>query len=677
MARWLMTSILLHQTLHGYSDGHRLIAGSLPLDPSDARIMLVMSDLSGPGVKPPRGGYLTGYPLEKSGKYVLARTWSAPEMPRPGCVWTHSLIIEYADVAAMVSVRSLLDAFKRPQGNDAKAVYGVLPVLLSPDPVRVEPSIRLETLLESLYAFPDRPILAETSDCEDDEKLVTAIWMQQWPRLRRSFGFCTLTAIDRSTKAVALDLQLMADRQLVSKFPNAMLAQESNLSAALHPLLLDLAQPAKSTLREFLKRAGGDVDGGRRAMSPLCELHTSLFGNISPDLPAAIHALGELDAGGRRQARSMRTEVAKQALEIANEVDDEVFDFLLETFEQSSVLAGNPTTSDKLGIALWRRSPRRFHSALNSISPLRDVAEHALSQIPKDLLVAGLRTHSEMAIEIVPVRPDILLEPMFWTIAEIEDGVVELIPESAFGEAAEALLAAGRTGPATYIIERIDPVELARALESPKADRGAMLAWLDRLCCYANRLAAVLATGKISRLTMLVAIARRIYPDDVPNAYGEDPWLTALQGTSGSFEQSEEDFLAAFLLSRALGRETKSAAQLLRFAYTRAHMAFRDQRFSYEAERLARGRLSSDSWFEWDNCTRLRETVVHRFVDHDLDPETFGRLTDDGPLSLALFDEAARTRKGRKYLEKVHRALRSTTGKGMKARADHIARKLK
>lgn len=673
-----MASILLHQTLHGYSDGHRLIAGSTPLDPSDARIMLVMSDLSGPGVKPPRGGYLTGYPLEKSGKYVFARTWSAPEMPRPGCVWTHSLIIENADVARMASARALLDAFKRPEGEDTKAAYGVsLPVRLSPDPVRVEPSVRVETLLESLYAFPDRAILSETGDCEDDEKLVTAIWMQQWPRLRRSFGFCTLSAIDRSVKGVALDLQLTADRQLASKFPNAMLAKESSLSVALHPLLRDLSQPAESTLREFLKRAGGDVDGGRRAMSPLCELYTSLFDSKSPDLPAAISALGILDADGRRQARSVRTVVAKQALETADEVDDEVFDFLLETLEQSRDLAGNPTTSDKLGFALWRRSPLRFHSALNSSGALSEVARHALSQMPAELLVAGLRTHGEMAVEIVSVRPDVLVEPMFWTIDEIEDGVAELIPESAFGEATKALLAAGRTGPATYVIERIDPAELVRALESPTADRGAMLAWLDRLCRHANRLAAVLATGKVSLLTTLVAIAQRIYPDDVPNAFGEDPWLIALRGASDSLEQSENDFLAAFLLSRALGRESRSTAQLLRFAYTTVHLAFRDRRFSYDAERLARGRLSSDSWFEWDNCARLRETVVHRFVDHNLDPETFGRLTDDGPLSLALFDEAARTRKGRKYLEKVHHALRNATGKGMKARADHIARKLK
>ena len=71
-----MSLLVVHQALHGYSDGHRLISSSLPLDGAEARAMLVMSDLSGSGVKPSDKGYLTGYPLERFGKYVLARTWS-------------------------------------------------------------------------------------------------------------------------------------------------------------------------------------------------------------------------------------------------------------------------------------------------------------------------------------------------------------------------------------------------------------------------------------------------------------------------------------------------------------------------------------------------------------------------------------------------------------------------
>lgn len=115
-----MTKAVVQQTLHGYSDGHRLISGSVTLPSAEARIMQVMSDLSGSGVKPPASGYLTGYALESSGRYVLARTWAAPEMSRPGCVWTHSLIAENADLGAMTSADGLLAAFRRPNGPSSR-----------------------------------------------------------------------------------------------------------------------------------------------------------------------------------------------------------------------------------------------------------------------------------------------------------------------------------------------------------------------------------------------------------------------------------------------------------------------------------------------------------------------------------------------------------------------------
>ncbi|MGJ7918413.1 hypothetical protein ACI48D_23455 [Massilia sp. LXY-6] len=80
----------VHQALHGYSDGHRQLACSARVGPKDTRLMLVMSDVSGPGVAQSGLAYLTGYPLQESGFYALSKTWPAPEMPRPGCVWTHT-----------------------------------------------------------------------------------------------------------------------------------------------------------------------------------------------------------------------------------------------------------------------------------------------------------------------------------------------------------------------------------------------------------------------------------------------------------------------------------------------------------------------------------------------------------------------------------------------------------
>ena len=97
----------LHQALHGYADGHQQLALSTALKPRDQKKLLTFSDISGSGARFGEEGYLTGYPLSESGFFALGRTWPAPEMPRPGCVWTHTLLIDFTDLAALESLNTL------------------------------------------------------------------------------------------------------------------------------------------------------------------------------------------------------------------------------------------------------------------------------------------------------------------------------------------------------------------------------------------------------------------------------------------------------------------------------------------------------------------------------------------------------------------------------------------
>src|SRR5437660_8372161 len=110
----MRAGIELHQALHGYSDGHQLLASSLNLTREQQWQLLVMSDLSGPSFRAGFDSYLTGYPLAVGGLYCLARTWFAPELSRPGCVWTHTILISDTDVAQIPDFRFLLSHFRRP-----------------------------------------------------------------------------------------------------------------------------------------------------------------------------------------------------------------------------------------------------------------------------------------------------------------------------------------------------------------------------------------------------------------------------------------------------------------------------------------------------------------------------------------------------------------------------------
>lgn len=673
-----MTAII-NQSLHGYSDGHRLISSSLSLSSADARTMVVMSDLSGPGVKPESSGYLTGYPLEVAGKYVLARTWAAPEMPRPGCVWTHSLIIDNADLATLTSADSLLLAFRRPSGPSPKSEYAEAASISSashrPPPVLRD---REREIVNGLYAAPQRTIVAEVKQADDDEWLITSIWMQQWPRLRRAFGFCTLAGVDRSGKGVALDLQLVRtlDRHFRAKFPNALAPSEIPPEPALEPLMADLEDRDGTQIREFLRRTGGDVDGGRRAMLPLCQLYSSLFAKDHPNLPRAIEALGSLDSFGTRQARSVRTLIARRAIENVDDVDDAVFDFVVETLEQGARPGDQPIASDRIGEALWRRSPIRFLDAIDAGGIVGRSSADALATIAAPALVIGLQDNPPLAERIVHARPDLLQRADFWSIPGVDEDLAAGVNAIDAGRAAAALLTAGRGGPASVIVARADPGELAAALDVD-ARAPALDAWLKALIRDPGKAAAVLASGRISDRSIVVGLARASDPDAVPNDYGEDPWLIAIRTAPKPVGQLDEDYLAAFLLSRAVGTPSRSQAELISFAYTRLYRALQQSRLPSDVERMVTSRLDWGSWFGWDNCSRLRETVVSRFIDRHLDPETFGRLTDDDSLAISLIDEAARTGRGRRYLSEVRKWLKDAGEKRIRERADYISAKIK
>src|ERR1041385_2809698 len=107
MNRKREATIAIGQSLHGYSDGHRLLASSRKFPSQVNRTMLMMTDMSGPSMISGFETYLTAYPLPEIESYAFGKTWYAPEMQRPGCVWTHTLLIEDSDIGSITDIRSL------------------------------------------------------------------------------------------------------------------------------------------------------------------------------------------------------------------------------------------------------------------------------------------------------------------------------------------------------------------------------------------------------------------------------------------------------------------------------------------------------------------------------------------------------------------------------------------
>lgn len=652
--------IRVDQTLHGYSEGHRLIEGSLKLPQLDARTMLVLSDASSSGSRIPSEGYLTGYPLAESGKYVLARTWAAPEMSRPGCVWTHSLLIDFADLARLGSAAGLIECFRRPAAGGGSGFISRLDVEVTRVPTAVPfPDLaRVGQWVSALYGEPKGRIVAEREGPDDDD-LVMAIWMQQWPRLRRAFRFCSFSADDRSTSADVFDLQLMdGGRSNRLRFPGGVLASTIKQDGWINTLITDLELPARSDLRQFLRDVGSDVTNGRAAMVPLIQLYVALRLDVSPlRLADAIARLEQLGPG---QGRMGRAAAARVVLSRSGLDDRRLFDFALQQVQADRDLLGvDPAI---VGRVILRWKPDLLAERLSQENPLRRAVEAALPEADIDELMAVIRAVPSAVAAVIYSRSDVLEDAAFWRSVFIDafglirsldtnqDNTVRII---------SALVEAGRDDCSLAVVEHFGIVPVVIALSRMNvAGIRSRVSWVRAIASQTNAIAEGMATGRLSHRPLLFVLTEVLEPDAIPNCMGTDPWVTAVECTRTTDDVSAEDQLAAFLFNRARGRITGSTGRLFFLSVQRLHEAMASERLTGKAWRIARQRLPYGSlWRDWDQCEKLRHAVVDNFIDRELPPIEFGIVVEDGKLWEKLVDLAADSSRGRRYLRKVRSAL--------------------
>lgn len=274
----------IHQALFGYRGGHKRLAGSLELPSPDERDLLLLTDLAAPGDRA-FSSYLTGFPLRETAIYALCRTWPAPEMPRPGSVWTHVLLVPFPLLGQLTNIESVLGLFHKPGSDDLTAWDFERPLeprhtLEALDPTN--PST-LATVIDALYSHPDQSVViaVETFGLE---QLAIAIWRQQWPKLRRGFRFCTWTTTARRQGGKPFDLLIAprratrtVERELQSEARVVLLGSApAQPTAWLHQAASDATEMYPTDLRQFLWTYGSDVHHPRAAFRHLSELKVDL-----------------------------------------------------------------------------------------------------------------------------------------------------------------------------------------------------------------------------------------------------------------------------------------------------------------------------------------------------------------------------------------------------------------
>lgn len=671
------SEVKVHQCLFGYEDGHRLLASSLHLGGDTASLLLVLSDLAPGLITGEVDGYWTGIPLSAARYYAFMRTWPAPEVPRPGCVWTHVLLIGFTDIPRLTDLGVLARYATRPTRGQSFHRYAE-PISVgdaAPDTRHGDRLGRISRegalrVIKALYGKPAEDTLVDWPGALD--ATIFAVWSQQWPRLRRSFAFRTATsAFENRIPGTRFDIRVAVDSiggssRLRNQHEGASAEAWESVAAD------DLVDAQPSEFRRFLWRYGSDIRRGRERFGFLATLYqstrtTRLEGEpLEKTLITVARTLPTPDDG-----RVLKKDLVAfgrsqySLLPAADPLDTLAF------FIQHPATDGLSVPGDQALQAihdLWTTRSDEILSiadqAAASGSPLGDAVLDRLARIaePKTFL-ASTANRQTLRRHVIASNPALLDSEDLPRVPQPDlSRLLELVPddERVARLVVQRLLSLNDRQVAGDLSARFPDVTIratAEAIERAVEGSGSPMAdaWLEVVTKNAR---AFLGSGLVEAAgsTRALAAFAAVLDYDSSDVLGAGPlpWARALRTARDNLDGHRRQVFLAFLMALCLASTTQGCESLFEKTFEPVHAELLRSGLSSDASSILFRHLPAVHWWQqWDSCLRLRLGVVTAYVENDLDPHSFRRLTSDPDLFARLLQLADDTRRGRRFIKNL------------------------
>jgi hypothetical protein len=638
--------IRLQQALFGYRDGHNLLAASTTLAPRVRQFLATITDSSGPESKKGFEGGFTGLPVPETDFYAFFCTWPAPEMPRPGCVWSHLILIQLADLARIPDLIRLRKLCSLPSHPIDVARYEQ-PLAL--DSGTVEDGTgkpeqrRLHYLVRSLYEHPETGVVILDEESALWENAVFSVWTQQWPRLRREFAFSTASLGDRRLAGIPFDLQIAPiSSERLWRRPGAPTLLLNFLAPTPEPFVEtspqwadlveeDLRNESDRRFRQFLFDYGSDIEKPRAAFGKLAEVYKqvrTVSGSAWADLLLAVAESFPLQSEAVRLKRWLVT--LPTWLTPAEKLDRAwaIVSFLLDS-EHGAAYPSIDFDFANSAVSLWKEKREQTISLLSRLVQRDEkpaaisFAEGIASAVDSASLRAIAGGHAELVPLVIRHNPALAFEIDTWKLGgHIQTQVYETLTKLSLSQADW-----GRVVGAMFIAATYVSIRDAVAMAGPFAMVGAFRwlehqvakevlpshAWQDALASPATAVLDRTKDLKPAQLALAAWCAPAIEIRRTLSASRED--VQRLADESPDAIPAPLRVSTAFLLLTIGLRENSDAG---------VNLVSRN--FFTVHEALASGADSSDSWWllspelpalgwwrDWDRCEKLRR-AVHTFV---------------------------------------------------------------
>ncbi|MDH4185711.1 MAG: hypothetical protein OEV08_01820 [Nitrospira sp.] len=675
---------VLNQMLHGYSEGHRLIEASINIPDDISRTVLRLSDLSGTNVVRGFEEYITGYPLPSIGAYALAKSWYAAEMPRPGCVWTHTILVPHNILGEVKSLSSLRMLFKRPDSRGSKSFYSK-PLFLEDVEASMSNGLlqsdTFEKVLYFHYQTGSTPVLIGARNSSEFESMVFALWSQKWPKLRNDFTFCTGSLSARTYNKRPLDIQCVP----IAKVREVLL--ELTASGTMNPVVANAensepyqALPSWASLavkdalaveggffREFLWTVSDD-SAACADFRKYSLIFYALQGSPSIDEIISLVAMHFPEATeGRQLKATLFTEKgnlvwasidsSELLATIATTSHYSVFNCddlrLVERCQQLSV--NEPDKASRLVEQLFRSAlnPLGEQILAGLVSAIQPEAAHRLTSKQLQLLPALFAAKPSLAIssQLWALAGD-KRRDLFEAIAAHQNVSQEIVRGTING-----LLENGGDWLIGKALDRWGKPAVQETINWIASHNGSM----SELCRHALQrhpadIREWMDEHPIESVGAFVSLVR-VASGDTSSMLQSDSstWFEAYRKVNFSGKASDDIYSCAFLLTLGLNNAPPAPLKLISRSFCKVHEAARIDMLSDSAWMMLEPTLPELTWYSnWDKCERLRRGLIRAFVRYGWPPHEIKSVIADELLLNQVRRSADRVEGGDLLIRRAH-----------------------
>lgn len=654
----------LHQTLHGYSDGHRLLQSSLDLDSSAKRFLLSMTDMSGPRMVSGFEEYLSGYPIPKSPYYAFAKTWYAKELSRPGCVWTHTLLIEKTKLDILTDLEKLLSLFSRPNGLSDLSRYGRELVIDESLTVKEGSGLQyspqqmsVETLVQAaFFGLPQKPLFLVAPNARVFEHIPLQIWRAMWPDLRSQYAFCTGSLSNRVIDQTPFGLQIIPRSSLATirrEANGAVFIDEQSKETDVigdDPEALALEKMLhEPRFIHFVHQYTSDLSGGRELMKVL----VSIF-RLIEDTRDGSKSISDLTRG-IALAFPTSTEAARLKRSIYAPTSNGLLDRMLVNKKEPELLLELMTTqfydclnNQELAIAsrtriLWLKSkPEAKQLLLNTLELDHNALfDEFLSETASVLSAEDILEISHTKPNLLPLfilnHPKLAASPKLWkTSVDVQREILDVLTEPTHKSSVDwnavvsAIFAAGAEHLSVTIVERIGLplfLDILDKINFSSADFSQL--WKRAIASKEPLLCKWLESSKSPSRNILVVVALSSEPSScVFNTSNLVPWIR-LADSLESIDSIIRVRIAAFLLALGFSNQDQETYKLVIRSFQIVHDTAEKDNPPYDSWRLLEGLVPELRWTKnWDKCERLIRGLVERYSNGKWPVASFVQVTN-------------------------------------------------